>query len=64
MNVVAPAARDKKTLLKVNGQDAETLLFEEGNMKPQDVMVTYNGAVQKLAVTEVNLMLKILVDVE
>ena len=59
---MAPVARDKKTLLLVNGDETEILKFTD--MQPQSVHVTYNNDVQKLTVTEVNLMLKLLVDLE
>ena len=64
MNVVAPAARDKKTYLLLNNEEILNLTWPEGDMSPQSVTVTYNSLVEDLSITEVNLMLKLLVDVE
>lgn len=65
VNVVAPAALDGNRYVKVNGEDSTILKFTFANgMSPQEVRVTYNENVRKLDITEMNLMLKILVDLD
>lgn len=63
VEVVAPAARDTKRFVSLNG-DAEGLLrltFMAGSMEPEEIVVEYNPEVLNLTVTEINLMLKMLV---
>ena len=65
VNIVAPAALDEKRYVLLNeNEDAEILYWAAGSMSPQEVRVTYNVEVRKLAITEVNLLLKLLVDVD
>ena len=65
VNVVAPAALDTRRWVLVNGEDATILTFNASDrMKPQAVNVTYNPDVMKLDITEKNLLLKILVDLD
>jgi len=65
VNVVSPAARDMNGYLLLNDNDVAAILeFPEGDMTPQEVTVKYNPNVQRLDITEINLMLKILVDVD
>lgn len=64
VNIVAPSARDEKRFVLVNGEIAEILYWESGDMTPQEVQVTYNSDVMQLDTSEINLMLKILVDVD
>lgn len=65
VNIVSPAARDKKGYVLVNDNDAaEILTFPAGTTAPQAVEVKYNPGVLPLNITEINLLLKILVDVD
>lgn len=64
VNIVAPAARDEKRYVLVNGEMSSILFWAPGDMAPKEVHVTYNPDVMKLDISEVNLMLKILVDVD
>jgi hypothetical protein len=65
VNVVAPAAPDENRWVLVNGASATILNFTaKDKMKPQTVTVTYNTNVMKLDITEKNLLLKILVDLD
>ena len=51
VNIVAPAARDENPYVHVNGNYSAILTFVD--MDPQEVRVTYNPEVEKLAVTDV-----------
>jgi len=65
VNIVAPVAPDNKRWVLVNGEDAAILKFTAATgMYPQEVRVTYNQDVEKLDLTEKNLMLKTLVDLD
>ena len=64
VNIVAPAARDENRYVFVNDNIAEILYWPSGEMQPQEVRVTYNTDVMKLDNTEINLMIKLLVDVD
>jgi hypothetical protein len=65
VNVVAPAAPDKNRWVLVNDGDTAILNFTSvTGMSPQEVRVTYNQQVTKLDLTEKNLMLKVLVDLD
>ena len=64
VNIVAPAARDEQRYVFVNDAIAEILYWPAGEMTPKEVRVTYNQDVMKLDNTEINLMLKILVDLD
>lgn len=65
VNVVAPPALDKKRWVLVNDEDTAILNFTPANgMSPQEVRVTYNQNVTGLHVTEMNLLIKILVDLD
>jgi len=63
VNIVPPAARDGNRYFKLNGKEvAEIFTWDQGEMEPKEVTVTYNPEVQPLNITEVNLMLKLSVD--
>ena len=64
VNIVAPAARDENRYVFVNDAIAEILYWSSGEMEPKEVRVTYNTNVMKLDNTEINLMLKLFVDVD
>ena len=64
VNIVAPFAPNKETYLFLNGKMTEILLFEAGNMTPQTVTVSYNPLSEKLDLTEIDLALKINIDVD
>jgi hypothetical protein len=64
VNIVAPAARDEQRYVFVNDDIAEILYWAAGEMDPKEVRVTYNPNVMKLDNTEINLMLKLLVDLD
>ncbi len=65
VNIVAPAALDKSRWVLVNGKYSAILNFTAATgMSPQEVRVTYNQNVTKLHVTEKNLMIKTLVDLD
>ena len=64
VNVVAPFAPNEETYLFVNGEKTEILFFAAGNMTPQTVTVSYNSLSEKLDLTEIDLALKINVDVD
>ena len=63
VNIVAPAALDENRYVLINGLDADILNFTAGDFTPQEVTVRYNDAVQKLDITDKNLLIKIDVDV-
>lgn len=64
VNIVAPAARDENRYVFVNNAIAEILYWASGEMEPKEIKVTYNTDVMKLDNTDINLMLKLLVDVD
>jgi hypothetical protein len=65
VNIVAPAALDENRYVLVNGGDSAILNFTaDKGLLPQEVTVTYNPNVVQLDITEKNLMLKILVDLD
>jgi hypothetical protein len=65
VNIVAPAALDTNRWVLVNGESTTILNFTAiSGMAPQEVNVTYNPEVMKLDITEKNLLLKILVDLD
>jgi hypothetical protein len=65
VNIVAPAALDENRYVLVNDGDSAILIFTaDKGMVPQKVTVTYNQNVAKLDITEKNLMLKLLVDLD
>ncbi len=65
VNVIAPTAPDKNRWVLVNDGDTAILNFTAATgMSPQEVRVTYNQQVTKLDLTEKNLMLKVLLDLD
>ena len=65
VNIVAPAALDNNRWVLVNGNSTTILTFTaSAGMAPQEVTVTYNPEVMKLDITEKNLLLKILIDLD
>ena len=64
VEIVAPVARDGETYLLVNDLEIEKFTFTSSDYAPKAVLVSYNNAVSKLTVTEVNLMLKLLVKLD
>ena len=66
VSIVAPAARDKKYYVKLNGDDirAVNLKWNGSDTGSKPVTVAYNDEVEELDVTEKNLLLLITMKLE
>ena len=64
VNIVAPFSPNRETYLLINGTETAIILFSAGSISPQTVTVSYNDLAEKLDLTEIDLALKINVDVD